>query len=88
MQGVMSSIFLRQYIHYTKVLTEPAFWQGGLGGSAIQNIHEMEAMHLCLKSSICRKKKNRNFHVGKCWETAQMQLLFVFPCSLQWKALI
>lgn len=79
MQGVMSSIFLRQYIHYTKVLTEPAFWQGVWGAVQFKNIHEMEAMHLCLK---------RNFHVGKCWETTQMQLLFVCPCSLQWKALI
>lgn len=42
-----------------------------------KNIHEMEAMHLCLKSSTCREK-NWNFHVEKCWETNQMQLLFVF----------
>lgn len=83
----MSSIFLRQYIHYTKVLTGPAFWQGMWGAVQFKNIHEMEAMHLCLKSSICRKK-NLNFHVGKCWETTQMKFLFVFPCSLQWKALI
>lgn len=58
MQGVMSSIFLRQYIHYTKVLTGPAFWQGMWGAVQFKNIHEMEAMHLCLKSSICRKKKS------------------------------
>lgn len=37
------------------------------GAVQFKNIHEMEAMHLCLKSSTWREK-NRNFHAGKCWE--------------------